>query len=83
MSTLVDKPSDTLKSIVNYVYDKSKENMDDDEVWRKLPLGYHRSVILEAVAVHNYQPRYTEQVKVDKVIECSAYYEDLKESLGC
>lgn len=82
ISTLIEKPSDTLKSIINYVYDKSLELSTDEETWKNSQLSDYRDLILESINLHNYQPTYKEQTKIDKVVACSAYFNDLQLSAG-
>ena len=84
ISNLQNKPSDTIKSIVNQVYDEQKafnlRNPTFDQtigVLQDYP-GY----ILLACNDHNYQPNWKDSTRVAKVGESWEYWEDLKAAEG-
>ena len=84
ISNLQNKPSDTIKSIVNQVYDEQKafnlRNPTFDQtigVLQDYP-GY----ILLACNDHNYQPNWKTETRIAKVVEAWEYWEDLKAAEG-
>ena len=84
ISNLQNKPSDTIKSIVNQVYDEQKafnlRNPTFDQtigVLQDYP-GY----ILLACNDHNYQPNWKTETRVAKIVEAWEYWEDLKAAEG-
>lgn len=75
ISVMTTKPSDTIMSMVKYVFDKRAENnlpaslLSDD---------LNRQFIIEAINMQNYQPKWGEDAKVNRVIsDGSAYFADL------
>ena len=83
ISTLVSKPSDSIKSVVNQVYDYSRISMEDSlEAWKKLPLAYHNSLIVAAIEQQGYQNNWKMDTRVNKILEQSDYFDDLKEATG-
>ena len=80
ISNLQNKPSDTIKSIVNQVYDETKRlNILTENVG---PITNYRSYILEACDSHNYQPNWKTETRIAKIIETWEYWEDLKAAEG-
>ena len=84
VSNIQNKPSDTIKSIVNQVYDEQKafnlRNPTFDQtigVLQDYP-GY----ILLACNDHNYQPNWKTETRIAKVAEAWEYWEDLKAAEG-
>lgn len=84
VSNIQNKPSDTIKSIINQVYDEQKafnlRNPTFDQtigVLQDYP-GY----ILLACNDHNYQPNWKTETRVAKVGESWEYWEDLKAAEG-
>ena len=84
ISNLQNKPSDTIKSIVNQVYDEQKafnlRNPTFDQtigVLQDYP-GY----ILLACNDHNYQPNWKTETRIAKVVEAWEYWEDIKAAEG-
>ena len=77
ISNLQNKPSDTVKSIVNQVYDHVKEvygivgNIQE-----------YGPAILDSCNDHNYQPRWIDNTRITKVVEAWEYWEDLKAAEG-
>lgn len=79
ISNLQNKPSDTIKSIVNQVYDNVKEANDGLVIAN---LQDFSSVILDACNNHNYQPNWKDSTRVAKIVEAWEYWEDLKQAEG-
>lgn len=98
VSTLNRKPSDTVKSIINMVYDKVVENyMESINSFSLSPeytfeayiadngdsLKEYREMLITSIELHNYQPIWKMETKVSKIIEESdTYFKDLIESYG-
>ncbi len=80
VSTLENKPSDTMKSIINQVFDLVKEEVG--ELADKGVLRDHISKIVDCCNVHNYQPNWKTETRVAKVLEAHEYWEDLKAAEG-
>lgn len=79
VSNVENKPSDTIKSIVNMVFDNCKEEFDE--------LGLivnpdYKEFILDACESHGYQSRWNEDTKHAKICEAWEYWEDLKAAYG-
>lgn len=74
------KPSDTIKSMVHQVFDTIVDNT------QKAPeraLTAYSSEILTAVDDHNYQARWKEDTRINKVIETGFdYFKELKKAFG-
>ena len=80
ISNLQNKPSDTIKSIVNQVYDLVKEEVGS--LADKGLLRDHTSKIIDSCNDHNYQPNWKTETRVAKVGESWEYWEDLKAAEG-
>ena len=80
ISNLQNKPSDTIKSIVNQVYDLVKEEVGS--LADKGLLRDHTSKIIDSCNDHNYQPNWKTETRVAKVVEAWEYWEDLKLAEG-
>lgn len=78
ISTLENKPSDTIKSIINMVFDKAVE-IFEGEVGL---ISDHYSLILNSCEEHSYQVRWNDDTRVNKVAEHYEYWEDLKAARG-
>ena len=77
ISNLQNKPSDTIKSIVNQVYDRVKETYPNIET-----IQNYNNAILDACNDHNYQPNWKTETRIAKIIEAWEYWEDLKAAEG-
>ena len=77
ISNLQNKPSDTIKSIVNQVYDRVKETYPNIET-----IQNYNNAILDACNDHNYQPNWKTETRIAKIIEAWEYWEDLKQAEG-
>ena len=77
ISNLQNKPSDTIKSIVNQVYDHVKEVYPNIET-----IQNYNNAILDSCNDHNYQPNWKDSTRVAKVVEAWEYWEDLKAAEG-
>lgn len=76
ISNLQNKPSDTIKSIINQVFDiVSKETFINS-------ISDYPSLILKACDQHAYQSRWNNQTRIDKICEYFEYWEDLKKAIG-
>ena len=64
ISNLQNKPSDTIKSIVNQVYDRVKETYPNIET-----IQNYNNAILDACNDHNYQPNWKTETRIAKIIE--------------
>lgn len=80
ISNLQNKPSDTIKSIVNQVYDEAMQ-MYTLEI-RSISDSLYRDLIIEACDSHNYQPNWKIETRIAKVVEAWEYWEDLKQAEG-
>lgn len=80
VSNIQNKPSDTIKSIVNQVYDLVKEEVGS--LADKGLLRDHTSKIIDSCNDHNYQPNWKTETRVAKVRESWEYWEDLKAAEG-
>lgn len=78
VSNLENKPSDTIKSIVNQVFDKVTEQ--EEQI--NLTLFSYEEVILECCNEHGYQSRWNDETRINKVCEAWEYWEDLIDSRG-
>ena len=78
ISNLQNKPSDTIKSIVNQVYDHVKE-IHGREIFT---IDRYAEAILDSCNDHNYQPNWKTETRVAKVVEAWEYWEDLKAAEG-
>lgn len=78
ISNLQNKPSDTIKSIVNQVYDHVKE-IYGREI---LTIDRYSNAILDSCNDHNYQPNWKTETRIAKIVEAWEYWEDLKAAEG-
>ncbi len=78
ISNLQNKPSDTIKSIVNQVYDYVKE-VNGTNI---LTIDKYTEAILDSCNNHNYQPNWKSETRIAKVVEAWEYWEDLKAAEG-
>ena len=80
VSNVENKPSDTIKSIVNQVFDETKrlniliENVGD--------MRNYFPYIIDACNDHNYQSNWKEETRISKILEAHEYWEDLKAGEG-
>ena len=80
VSNIQNKPSDTIKSIVNQVYDLVKEEVGS--LADKGLLRDHTSKIIDSCNDHNYQPNWKTETRISKIVEAWEYWEDLKAAEG-
>ena len=78
ISNLQNKPSDTIKSVVNQVYDHVKE-VYEGEI---LAIDKYPNAILDACNDHTYQSKWLDNTRIAKIIEAWEYWEDLKQAEG-
>ena len=78
ISNLKNKPSDTIKSIVNQVYDHVKE-VHGREI---LTIDRYPNAILDACNDHTYQPNWKTETRIAKIVEAWEYWEDIKAAEG-
>ena len=78
ISNLQNKPSDTIKSIVNQVYDYVKE-VNGTNI---LTIDKYTEAILDSCNDHNYQPNWKTETRIAKVVEAWEYWEDIKAAEG-
>lgn len=81
VSDLENKPSDTVKSIINQVFDIVKESLfsSNDSIGT---IQNYPSVILDCCNTHEYYNNLKDNTRIAKVCESWEYWEDLKEALG-
>lgn len=81
VSNLENKPSDTIKSIVKQVFDHCLEayNLNVRDLG---PISAYGNAVLDSCNEHNYQNRWNDQTRINKVCEHYEYWEDLKASYG-
>jgi hypothetical protein len=77
ISNLQNKPSDTIKSIVNQVYDHVKEVYSNIRT-----IQNYSDAILDACNDHNYQFNWKDSTRIAKIVEAWEYWEDLKAAEG-
>lgn len=77
VSNIQNKPSDTIKSIINQVYDHVKEVYSDIGI-----IQNYSGAILDSCNDHNYQPNWKDSTRVAKIVEAWEYWEDLKAAEG-
>lgn len=85
MVTNVPKPSDTIMSIVNHIFDQECRLSEGrpTESLEGISDGANYELISEAIEFHSYQSNWKMETKVKKVIEeGGAYYLSLVECLG-
>ena len=80
ISNLQNKPSDTIKSIINQVFDLVKEEVGPNA--EKGILSDHVTKIIDCCNTHNYQPNWKTETRVAKVVEAWEYWEDLEQAEG-
>lgn len=80
ISNLQNKPSDTIKSIVNQIFDLVKEEVG--QLADKGVLRDHTSKILDSCNDHNYQPNWKTETRITKIVEAWEYWEDIKAAEG-
>ena len=84
ISNLQNKPSDTIKSIVNQVFDEVKafnnRNPNLDQTIGNIQ--EYPEYILLGCNDHEYQMRWNEDTRINKVVEAWEYWEDLKQAIG-
>ena len=81
ISNVQNKPSDTIKSIVNQVFDAVRVAQETRSNYIGSITDYS-TLILEACNEHEYQSRWNDQTRINKVCEAWEYWEDLKQALG-
>lgn len=81
ISNLENKPTATIKSIVNEVFDVVKEQFEVSEIGAISDL-YYKPIILQACINQEYQVRWLDDTRINKIIEASDYWEDLKMAYG-
>ena len=81
ISRLENKPSDTVKSIINEVFYKA--NITPEQIGLFAPnfIDY-RDLILESCDSHNYQLNWKNETRVNKILENYEYWNELVESNG-
>lgn len=82
VSSLVSKPTDSMKSIITWVFDRSLELVEDLEEWFKMELKDFPELILQAFTEHAYQERWTTSTKIDNTVKFSEYFNELKNARG-
>lgn len=80
VSNIENKPSDTIKSIVNQVFDSVRENYNGQ--LGSISNVDYKTIIILACDDHNYQVRWKEETRWAKVCEAYEYWEDLKTGYG-
>lgn len=78
VSQLENKPSDTVKSIVNLVFDR----IIDLKLSKIGCISIYKQEVLSACNEHEYQARWRDELRVNKICESYEYWEDLKAAYG-
>lgn len=78
ISNIQNKPSDTIKSIVNQIFDKVVEQSYEAIG----PITTYTDIVLECCNEHEYQKNWKDETRVNKVCEAWEYWEDLKQAIG-
>lgn len=79
VSNLQNKPSDTVKSIINQLYDYVKELAGTENI---LSIRDYPGAIIACCDVHNYQLNWKEETRINKICEAWEYWEHLKAAEG-
>ena len=77
-SNVQNKPSDTIKSIINQVLDRVKENFSQDIG----EITNYPDVILQCCNEHEYSKGWKDETRISKICESWEYWEDLKKAIG-
>lgn len=77
VSNLENKPSDTIKSIINQVFDKVTEQNAGIG-----PIVLYPEIVLECCNEHGYQSRWNDETRINKVCEAWEYWVYLIASRG-
>ena len=72
VSELQEKPSDTIKSIIQMTFDSVEV-----PAAQIAPMAEFQADILKACIAHDYQRNYKEQTKIDKILEYQSYWNEL------
>ena len=82
VSQIEKKPSDVEMSIIKMAFDDIVNNYDDNS-WFDRPINQFPGAIKASIEEHNWQPRWGEETRINKIMEVgSEYFEDLKLSFG-
>lgn len=81
ISSLQNKPSDTIKSVINQLFDTITEQFDIKDIGNITYSGY-KLLILQCCDAHEYQMNWKEQTRINKICEHYEYWEDLKQAYG-
>lgn len=80
VSDVQNKPSDKLKSIINEVFDNVKRlGIQPNDIG---DMRHYHPYILQACNHHDYQINWKDATRLNKILECYEYWEDLKASQG-
>lgn len=74
------KPSDTVMSIINQVYDETKRLgvLPENVGSLSLYVGY----VIQSCIKHDYYSTYKDETRIKKIIDCEYYWESLKKAEG-
>lgn len=79
----VKKPSDKLMSITQQIFDIQSRTKQPDEPFLLLTDNSLTDDIISAIEFHEYYPKWTREVKINRVkTDCNDYYNDLIKSYG-
>lgn len=81
VSKLENKPSDTVKSIINEVFYKSGITLEQIGLFAPNFSDYTQ-LILESCNSHNYQSNWKDDTRINKILENYEYWNELVESNG-
>lgn len=81
ISKLVNKPSDTVKSIINEVFDKASVSLYQIGLFAPNFSDYS-DLILECCNSHNYQMNWKDETRINKILENYEYWQELIDSNG-
>lgn len=84
VSTLLSKPSDTMISIIRYIFDTFKDRYPDKFISSTFvgmaSLPEFKAIIIESLDAHEYQKNWKTETRINKVLEHHAYWAELVDS---
>ena len=81
VSNVENKPSDTMKSIINQIYDEAR-TVESADVVGSLRDPLYTETIVEVLNSHGYQSNWKEATRIAKVYEAWEYWDDLRAGEG-
>ena len=81
VSNIENKPSDTMKSIINQIYDEAR-SVESAQAVGSLRDPLYTETIVEVLNSHGYQSNWKEATRIAKVYEAWEYWDDLRAGEG-